>query len=367
MSDATKFSCPRITNGVAFNYDGTVDVCAARRKIVLGLPEDGGLANTSLEQFMDSAYRQSLVAAASTDKWPPGCESCMNAELMGKTSLRQYLLQHMNDLRYLHISMSNICDSDCIMCGPAWSSKIAARLSKSPDANHVYLGKDQKSRRWWQDEDARASMLAAAAWADHIHVLGGEPMIDPDVWQLLDKVSSPNKSLSFVTNLNSLPSKHRLLIMSRFKKVSMAVSIDAVGITHEWIRQGVNWRSMLRNMITMRGMGVHLNVHCTVQAHGIQDLAKHHELFTRTGLSPSYELLKSPSLLSICNAPIKVLERAITDLEAAKAQPNLLADLSQCLDKHDASKLSALIAHTDYLNGHRQHKFNTDTWQVETQ
>ena len=363
---SNKFYCPRIQNGISFNYDGTLDVCAARRKIVSGKADDDALGNYSLQEFMHSTHRKSLVAAEKNNTWPMGCEACKNDELMGKTSLRQSLLQHMNHVRYLHISMSNICDSDCIMCGPAWSSKIAARLTKHPDPNHVYLGKDQKSRRWWQNANARKSMLDAADWADHIHVLGGEPVVDPDLWQFLEQIASPGKSLSFVTNLNNLPNEHRLLIMSKFKKVSMLVSIDAVGITHEWIRQGVSWRSMLRNMIVMREAGVHLNVHCTVQAHGMQDLAKHHELFTRTRLSPSYELLKAPSLLSICNAPIKVLERAITDLEAARAQPNLLADLSQCLGKHDASKLTALIAHTDYLNGHRQHKFNTYTWQVET-
>lgn len=364
-----KFHCPRIAKGLSFNYDGSYDVCSARNPVTLGGSMTGDMMHVDqpLEAFMRSEYRQELLQQCESGTWPRGCESCLQDEQAGKMSLRQYLVANASNKRYLHVTMSNICDSDCAMCGPAWSTKIAARLHKHPDSQQVYLGNARsKTKRLWQDAAARDNLMQAASMSDHIHVLGGEPMIDPDVWQFLASAADAKKDLSFVTNLNTFPSDDKLAIMRAYKNVSMTVSVDAVGITHEWIRQGVSWPQVLRNMIRLRQLGISFNVHCTVQAHGVQDLAQHHSLFTRSNLLATYQLLQAPSLLCISNVPRWVLEEQLAALHKAQAPQHLMQDLEDSLAQHKEHLLKPLLAHTEYLNGHRQHRFNTDKWQVET-
>lgn len=364
----SRFICPRISKGLSFNYDGTYDVCVSRKRVT-ELAEDavhssGMRINAPLDQFMSSRYRQDLQANAMLGTWPKGCESCMLAESSGSESLRQSLLH--KDERYLHVNVGNICDSDCVMCGPQWSSKISARLHKHPDHLQVYLGTAQtKTRQIWDDADAVSNLVQASSWAEHIHLLGGEPLIDPRLWEFLRVIARKDLKISFITNFNTDLDEGKLALLSAFHSVELSVSIDAVGATQEWIRQGVIWKNIIKNMVKARSAGMQISVVCTVQSHGIQDLHDHHDLFSKSGISVSYGFIKLPFLLRTNHAPLRVLESQHDQLTRSGAAQSLLRDLETCMDEHDASMLPALIKHTDYLNSHRQHKFNTETWQVE--
>ena len=96
-----------------------------------------------------------------------------------------------------------------------------------------------------------------------------------------------------------------------------------------------------------------------VQAHNLLDL---HNLAKAFKDNISFTQLIHPPILSIRNAPRWALETA---LEQTHDVPDLQTFIKMSLDTGQTHDMVSLEKHTQYLNGHRTHFFNTKTWQVQ--
>ena len=135
----SNFYCPRIKNGIAFTPNRDYDVCGVRN---LNTSSKLGISSTSLNDFLNSDYRKNLIAIAETGQWPVGCEECRWVEQVGLTSSRQGEIEletSQGPSPIVHFNSGSICDSDCAMCGPRWSTAIANRLKTHPDPSQTYF------------------------------------------------------------------------------------------------------------------------------------------------------------------------------------------------------------------------------------
>lgn len=317
----------------------------------------------SFKDFLESGWRQELISHEEAGTWPKQCRGCLDIETTG---LKSYRLEVINDKhRHLHVQTGNICDSDCVMCGPQWSTKVMSRLKMKPDPEKQYLGKTNVPvRSIWNEPASIENLREAAKWTDHIHFGGGEPLIDKRIWDFIETIARSDLSISFVTNLNTLPSARGFELLKSFKNVGMNVSIDATGRLYEWIRHGLSYKRVMTNLATIKTMGIGAAINCEVQAHNVANIPAHHSVFSGLGFLPDYYFVDRPKLLQASNAPKHVIERAI-ELLPKNVNEQLLLGLRYSLKKHDPQMSVRLMKHTEYLNFHRKDlRFDCDAWEV---
>lgn len=354
----TNFYCPRIKNGIAFTPNRDYDVCSVRD---LNSSSKLGISSTTLDNFLNSDYRTNLIASADTGQWPKGCEGCHMLETMGLTSSRLSeikLEKEQGTSPIVHFNSGSICDSDCAMCGPRWSTTIANRLKTHPDPTETYYTLGEPSIELPHDSKSIANLKAAIAQTKRLKVLGGEPLLDKKLWKLLDQVATKNIELIITTNGNTYPSEIQLGILEKFDKVHFIFSIDGTDITYEWIRQNLSYKTLVKNYVKLRQQ-FHCSVIAVVQAHNLLNLKS---LTTTFKNNISFHPLTHPELLAVRNAPSWVIETALEENSNNRELQDILKFSQTAQPTHD---LALLISHTHYLNAHRTHYFNPNEWKVQ--
>ena len=162
----------------------------------------------------------------------------------------------------LEILLSTYCDLKCMYCSPQFSTKWAEEALKYGDIDEGYMNwskphidKEEFEESFWQwfDDSAIHSL-------DRIGMVGGEPMIQPNLFSFLDRMMESYKRLDikkkpilwFVTNLNASEK-----IIDRFYQylpklceifhVEVHASVESFGNKAEYIRYGLNWDRFVKN------------------------------------------------------------------------------------------------------------------------
>ena len=195
-----------------------------------------------------------------------GCEFCYKQEKYSGYSLRTMLNQLYGEtisdditpdmvIKYLDIRSSNLCNMACIMCGSEYSSlwyddAVALHGSK----NHTWPKFINITKE--TEKDIIENILSNNI--DLVYFAGGEPLITPYHYELLEKLISMGISndinLRYNTNLSTLKYKSVDLVerWSHFKSVEIAASIDMIGEQAELHRYGTDWKSLSKNLHTVR-------------------------------------------------------------------------------------------------------------------
>ena len=351
------FSCPRIINDLAINYLGEIDACSIRSE---SISSGINIHSNTVDEYRQSDYHKKL--AESTD-WPKGCELCKKDEEIGIHSMRMDRNNH--DRKNLHVNIGNLCNSDCIMCKPILSTKIAARLHKHPDTLGAYATDTYHGQRsLWQDQSSRKNLLEAIFSTDDLVISGGEPMLDPSLWKIL-AAAKPETEVRIITNGSCYLTDDKADLLKRFSKIFVTTSIDATGLTYEWIRQGLRWQQLLKNLVRLKSIPwITTILNVVVQAHTISDLPNLLRFSNRTNLNISYIILANPKILRPNNAPLWVLEDTLSKLKEMDNSDDLSKILTDCIANHDPLRSDQLRDYTRYLNAHRSNEFDWATWQV---
>lgn len=356
----SNFYCPRIKNGIAFTPNRDYDVCGVRN---LNLSSKLGISTVKLDDFLISDYRKNLIATADRGEWPVGCEGCQWLEHIGMKSsrLNEIDIERREGSKPLvHFNSGSICDSDCIMCGPRWSTSIANRLKSYPDPTETYfvLGNDGDELPF--DKESIQNIKDAVSISKRIKVVGGEPFIDKKLWKFFDEIANKNIDLIISTNGNTFPSNNQINILKKFNRINLVYSIDGTGMMYEWIRENLSFKTLIKNFLKI-GPTIDGECHVTavVQAHNLLNLKDLVKIF-KTNIS--FNPLVHPSLLAPRNAPRWVIEQA---LEETKQNDVLQKILTMSLNAGPTHDFELLKKHTEYLNGHRTHHFDVNTWTVQ--
>ncbi len=310
------WSCAAITNGITFYQDHTIAPCC----------------------IVDHTYRKPLAEAHNqpfndiNNGLPPDvCHRCHKAESMGIPSARQRynkLKQSNSGLQFVDIRNSNLCNAKCRTCGPYNSSQWAQELGYkksvivSPIAQH--------------------KSLIVSESLQSLYYTGGEPFINAEHWSLLEDLVeqgfSHNVALRYNSNLSTLKYKDKNIIdiWKNFKSVNVMASIDAVGQKFNYLRSGLDFDTVDRNLRKL----------CTVP--GVQ-----------TTITPTMNILNIWFMTELLEyykdvATVDITDLSYPDFLSLNAMPDALK--SQALEQID--KIEKLYKNTKKINFYRQQILN---------
>jgi molybdenum cofactor biosynthesis enzyme MoaA len=265
--------------GLATREDGAVKVCCRSHPI-------GFIQDQTLEEIWNNDTMKRIRTEVLNDQRPKECQPCFALEDQGVESLRQRhikgvipearinlypnALSKLNsdytmpfDIPTMEIKLNNLCNLKCRMCNPMdstswndWSEvedyykqednflvqKIdSLNLKKKP-----FLDSFVDSDNWWN------SFEKLLPYFRRVEFAGGEPLMDPTHYRILDKLSTygSNIEIKYATNLTILGKSNRNVwqYWPKFKSVAVNVSIDGIGSSYEYIRGNASWAELINNI-----------------------------------------------------------------------------------------------------------------------
>lgn len=272
------------------------------------------------------------------------CVRCYEQEDSGFVSMRNSANKHyghhidvvdathedgsLNDIkfRYWDIRFSNLCNMRCRSCGPGASSnwhddqKIIVR-EKGYDYNEprmMYAG--------GSSERMMSQILEHIPYVQQIYFAGGEPIIMPEHYQVLDALLAENNihvKIAYNTNFSRLSYKDKNVLdyWEKFPDISIGASLDGMGAVGELVRKGTVWKDIEHNrqMLLERIPDIDFYISPTVSIMNVFQVADfHREWIERGWLQPhdcNVNILQSPEHYRIDILPAHLKERATRKLE----------------------------------------------------
>ena len=245
---------------------------------------------------------------------PTGCEYCWKIEDIGRdaisdrvykskiytdTALDEAYSSHYKsdiNLKTLEIAFDRTCNFACSYCNPAFSTTWANDIKykgpytglQSDGRNHFTHAhnsaepykKDETNPyveafyKWWET-DLHKSL-------DELRITGGEPMMSPNLWRLLDWIETqgdkmnPNMRIAVNSNLGAkkeIVSKFKKKLKN-FKRFRLYTSMEATFEQAEYIRDGLNYTDWFINVLNMMGDHIPSEIHnmCTINALCLESL-----------------------------------------------------------------------------------------------
>lgn len=259
-------------------YDATSGSCHRVKAAKIPLDQFDDFHNTP--EVLDDRKKMLI------GQWPVGrgCEYCKNVEQQGGTSDRKYhnTIPGLTPVdfdpsgdqkvtpRIVELFLTNTCDLACVYCLPEFSSRINEELKKY---GAYPIGLVSKS----QIPDREKYFAAWLDWVDRnyqhldqISILGGEPLLQKELWSILEMVSTKqnrNLTIAINTNLNSrldvvkrfVEIGKDLLINKNVKKIHIDASLDCWGPQAEFIRHGLDlnrWQENFEYLIQQKWLEI---------------------------------------------------------------------------------------------------------------
>lgn len=189
--------------------------------------------------------------------------------------------------KYLEVSFGNECQLKCSYCSPVTSSALMAQVKKY---GHYQTSDQFHSLSHFASEEklplSEANPYPEQFWRwwptlkkelNELRITGGEPLLSSHTFKLIERVLSDhqlNLNLSINSNL-SFSSEHfkpfrelvpKLLKATQIKKFHLYVSLDHVNERAEYIRQGLKFRWVDKNIHTLmqENPDLELTILCTL-------------------------------------------------------------------------------------------------------
>ena len=223
---------------------------------------------------------------------------------------------HLQDfaMQYWDIRFSNICNLKCRMCGPdyshTWGSDSVVMYNRAPKSNYVIHA---------HNEQVDMLRYGDLSQLKEVYFAGGESLFQQEHWELLDRLIELGLTdirLTYTTNLTKLQFGQRRLeeYLKHFTNVLFIVSADATGSLGEYIRSGLDWDLLVRNIETVKQYpGVKIKFNCVVSVYNalyLKDMLEfaytHGNAFDPIDLTPCHH----PAELSIANLTPELKELA---------------------------------------------------------
>jgi uncharacterized Fe-S cluster-containing radical SAM superfamily protein len=236
---------------------------------------------------------------------PKSCERCYERESHGLTSQRQGMnanwydkvedsIQNTNsdgsinalNLRYWDFRFSNYCNLSCRTCGPlfssSWAKDYKALKIDNQQTGVIHL---DDAEIFWKDIEANIKNM------DQIMFAGGEPMLMNEHWrmiELFEKYNHYDVELKYSTNATLLHKdrKNILDIWPKFRHVHLSLSIDGVGDSFNYIRNGGQWSIVEKNLLNLHSKHIDFWIHPTISNLNIFRLPEIHKRLFDLGIIP---------------------------------------------------------------------------------
>ena len=275
----SKTFCMHPFTGLATREDGAIQVCCRSHPI-------GFIQDAPLEYHWNSETMQRIRRQMLRGERPSECERCFSLEDQGVESLRQRHIENkipesrinlypdaLTKMRHdftmpfeiptMELKLNNLCNLACRMCHPmdstSWTDWGEIKEFYKKENNIIYniveehglerkphLDKFQDNPEWW------ASLEKLLPHFRRVEFAGGEPLMDPQHYRILDMLApyGDQIEIKYATNLSMLGKSNRTVweYWPKFKSVAVNVSIDGIGSSYEYVRGNANWAELINNI-----------------------------------------------------------------------------------------------------------------------
>lgn len=265
----------------------------------------------------DMSYAKKLDQLDWNDPWHDlrdgkGCSACHRPEPVYRTAFDAFI-DDQYAVRYLDVRNNNLCNMECVICGPYYSSKWADRVGKSqPFVNTKF---DVGLRK-----------------VERIYFAGGEPFLNKTHWDIIESIPNPEiVELVYSSNLTYINRIQEYF--PKFNGIKFYASLDGIGKFGEQVRPGLNWKKWQENLDILLGIeNVQVEIACTVNLTNIWHL-KDIDLFAKQkGVSIRYYTLTTPEYFSLSALPAE-LKKQIDFVPTDELANLLLVDESYLFDR----------------------------------
>ena len=291
---------------------------------------------------------------------PKGCEYCWKLEDAGSDVISDrvyksviYTDEELNNafnnktkerinLVTLEIAFDRTCQFACSYCNPAFSSSWVRDIAHSgpyqglhSDGRNHFTHVHSNSQlygpnevnpyveaffRWWES-DLQYSLR-------ELRITGGEPLMSPHVWRILEWFELNGSDIQFAINSN-LGAKSDIIDKfinhaKQIKQLQVYTSCEATGTMAEYIRDGLDWNLWVNNVhrICTEAKPKGLHMMCTINALCLWDLSQFldwclsvKEQYGRDYPTFTLNILRFPSFQSPLVLPSEMLKERADVLE----------------------------------------------------
>ena len=330
------WSCPAIDHAITFYPNGKIGPCCQIASDYLKPKE---LINDP-NRFAD----------LKTDSPPDACKICVDDEAQNIPSYRESLKNLGAGIAMLDIRNTNQCNLKCRYCGPHFSNKWAEELEFSETLQHSNI-----------------PMQVVTADLTRLYFTGGEPMLNPDHWHLLqfiEKNFDPSKIIiEYNTNLSI--TKYKQLdverLWSKFKKIVVRCSIDVAGPQLNYIRSGSDWKKIDQNIQKYKQLkNVLLSLNPVVSLLNIWWLDTVYNYGSEHDIAVEPMVLHGPDYLALDVIPDSLQQKALNILRELPKSPKVEQMIALVNNNSNKDLILHTYSHIMLLDKIR----NEDLWTI---
>ena len=339
--------------GLATREDGAIKVCCRSQPI-------GWIQEESLEEVWNGNAMREVRKQVLNNERPDVCKPCFDLEDQGVESLRQrhiagvipearanlypnaldaleedYTMPF--ELPTMEIKLNNLCNLKCRMCNPldstSWKDWDQVTEFYKKENNYLiptvdalvskpgqYIGPFDNSDKWW------TSFEKLLPYFRRVEFAGGEPLMDPYHYKILDMLAPYGKNIEikYATNGTTLGIKGGRTIHDywpKFKSVAVNVSIDGIHDVYEYNRGNGKFSEIEENIKVFKSFSNVSRVvgAFTVQANNIMQIDKVIDYFLNNmGIIFYSHRVNYPMSLSAQVLPPVLKQQVINNLEVMK-------------------------------------------------
>lgn len=336
--------------GLATREDGAIKVCCRSQPI-------GWIQKESLEEAWNNDAMCEVRRQVLNNERPVVCKPCFDLEDQGVESLRQRhtagvipearvnlypdALDALEDdysmpfqFPTMEIKLNNLCNLKCRMCNPldstSWkdwdevtefykkeNNYLIPTVDALVDKPGQYIGPFDNSDNWWE------SFEKLLPYFRRVEFAGGEPLMDPYHYKILDMLAPYGKNIEikYATNGTTLGIKGGRTIHDywpKFKSVAVNVSIDGIHDVYEYIRGNGKFSEIEENVKVFKSFPNVSRVvgAFTVQSNNIMQIDKVIDYFiNKMGIVFYSHRVNYPMALSAQVLPPELKEQVIENLQ----------------------------------------------------
>jgi len=284
--------CPAPFHEQMVDSDGSIKLCCTARHAIRN--DDGTEANitsNTLEEVWNNKHMQEIRQNMIDGVKPANdmCENCYASEKHSGVSSRQNELTEMNEIReelneyvdtaivedlpdYYDLRFGNLCNLQCVMCDPHYSSRLMTEQEKILDLlknnlEHINYELEKKYKEyyvwnkgepekysWPANNDIFNSIVDRMAKSNcrKVYVNGGEPTLhNESLTNMLNTLIESGQASDIELWLNTnatIVDTNFYELLDEFKQIRLMLSIDGIEESFEYIRNPAKWNIVDSNI-----------------------------------------------------------------------------------------------------------------------
>lgn len=289
------------------------------------------LTTHSLEEIWNSQSRQDFIKDLRNGIEHSNCEKCWQKERIGIESKRQISNRVFKDTnkttpQFIDLKWGNVCNLKCRHCNPWTSSKwlkewYTVERSSSQEFSE-YTKEFESTQRSYRHDNQDYFHNTFANWfldSQHLMLYGGEGMYVKDVQKMFAEAADSGKAKDidiYINTNGTIYSDEWIEILSKFRSVKMAFSIDGVDKSFDYIRSGANWREVCKNFKKYQSIdNIEVSIVLTVFTLNVYNIVEiMYSIFNELGVIPAVNFVYGPDWWDIRILPNDVKRKILNQI-----------------------------------------------------